>query len=734
ITAGCIQHLRFSTRISKQRDLFQKTMGRNLFPFLLMLSVIYPCAPKSRAAEKIRPDKNLNVLLVTLDTTRADRIGCYGYEQAETPNLDRLASEGVRFADAYCQVPLTLPSHSSILTGTYPIYHRVHNNGLYYLSPEFTSLAEVLKEKGFATAAFVSSFTVDSRFGVDQGFDVYDDDFLEGKGIKDFASERRAEKVFDSFSEWIDKNHDKKFFSWVHFYDPHMPYDPPSPFKEKFTKRLYDGEIAYMDYYIGRLRDLMQEKNILDKTLIVLAGDHGEALGEKSEVEHGLYIYDVTLRVPLIFFAPGHLPGGLVLDAKVRLIDIMPTICDMLKISIHEDVQGTTLLPYMRGSKKNDLASYIETYLPREFYGWSELVGLIDEEWKYIKAPRPELYNLKDDPREEHNLYTEQGGIVSKLEKKLANLIQTGSSMGNAQKRKLTKEEVERLRSLGYLAGEFEGDDSKKDLPDPKDKIDEYILFAQARRHTYEKNYEQAEKNYQELLRLNAGAAWGYVYSALLYQKMGRPDDALQILEKGRERLPDSVVILTRLSKIYLGNMKAEQAYQACQIVLRKDPRNFDALYTSGIALFNMNRWQEASDCFAKALAIEPETRDIGLRYAYCLAALARREEALDVYLQLKEKFPDDPIIFREIGILYDSLGNMEKALENLKRTVEIDPVPDAYFNYAVALEKSGRLKDAVRHLKYYLETTQEGNTERKLQAQRALAQWEARLLREQDH
>ncbi|MBM3284805.1 MAG: sulfatase, partial [Candidatus Aminicenantes bacterium] len=254
---------------------------------LLALRLLVPGA-------RIKKDSSLNVLLVTLDTTRADRLGCYGYEKAKTPNLDFLAAKGVRFQNAYCQVPLTTPSHCSILTGTYPLYHQVRNNGSYALSAEITTLAEVLKGRDFQTAAFVSSFTVDSRFGLDQGFDVYDDTFVAGQTFKALNSERKAEAVFAAFSRWVEKGIAQPFFCWVHFFDPHLPYDPPPPFNEEFADDLYDGEIAYMDYYLGKTVALLRERNLLSRTLVILAGDHGEAFGEKVEAGHGVFLYDET--------------------------------------------------------------------------------------------------------------------------------------------------------------------------------------------------------------------------------------------------------------------------------------------------------------------------------------------------------------------------------------------------------------------------------------------------------
>ncbi|MFC2158560.1 sulfatase, partial [Acidobacteriota bacterium] len=251
----------------------------------------------------ITRNSDINVLLITLDTTRADRLGCYGYSKAKTPFLDFLAQNGVRFSNAYCQVPLTLPSHCSILTGTYPTFHNVHNNGTYSLDPSHLTMTEVLQSKDFQTGAFLASFSVDSRFGLDQGFDLYDDNFQEGSPFKAVNSERTAEDVYSRFSAWLDEFHTQQFFSWVHFFDPHLPYRPPDSYAIDFSENPYDGEIAYMDSYIGAVIKKLRDKNILGKTLIIIAGDHGEGLGDKVETGHGIFLYDNVMRVPLIFYA-----------------------------------------------------------------------------------------------------------------------------------------------------------------------------------------------------------------------------------------------------------------------------------------------------------------------------------------------------------------------------------------------------------------------------------------------
>ena len=321
-----------------------------------------------------RPGKNkvelssassYNVLLITLDTTRADHLGCYGYPGAKTPSLDGLAREGTRFARVHCPAPVTLPSHISILSGLYPIAHGVRNNG-HHLQSGIKTLAGILKGRGYATAAFVSSFSVDSRFGIDRGFDVYDDSFQPQASLKSADAERRAAGTFDRFSRWLENNWSNRFFAWVHYYDPHLPYDPPPPYKEEFNDRPYDGEIAYMDNYVGAILDRLRTKGILEKTIIVVAGDHGEGLGDKVEIGHGIFLYEGTLRVPLIFHNLKILPRPRVDESEVRLVDVAPTILELVGLNDEAaGMQGQSLVPRLRGKAGKDLDSLIETFFPR---------------------------------------------------------------------------------------------------------------------------------------------------------------------------------------------------------------------------------------------------------------------------------------------------------------------------------------------------------------------------------
>ena len=684
--------------------------------------------PVFAAEIKVTKDSSLNILLFTLDTTRADRIGAYGYSQAKTPNLDALARQGVRFVRAYCPTPLTLPSHCTILTGTSPLFHKVRNNGFYYLSEESVTLAERLKEYGYKTAAVVASFNVDSRFGVAQGFDLFDDDFKADEMIKTFRSERRAEEVADSFIRWLDKNLNDKFFAWVHFYDPHSPYSPPPPYHKDFYQNPYDGEIAYMDFHLGRIIEYLKAKKILEKTLIVAVGDHGEALGEKEELDHGIFIYDPTMKVPLIFRAPNNFPQGVTVESTVRIMDLMPTILDLVKVPLNREIQGESLLPYIEGRKKGDLSSYIECLNSLETYGWSPLVGLVAKGWKYIQAPKPELYNLKNDPTEEKNLVDKEKNMLSEIKAELEQVIKKDSSSMQSPRRKLTLEEEERLRSLGYVGGEISAEYLQGELPDPKDRIKEFLILYQGMNYEWEGKLEEAEKKYREILGLQPHVAWRYLDLAIILSKRNKTEEAIEVLEKGLEIMPDSFVLLSRLAHFYMAAGRLKEAYETSQIVLEQDPKYLDALAIAGWVLDGQGMLEEAAAFLKRALEVEPENKLIRLKYAFIIAELGQPEEAVAIDEELKKQLPDDFRIYLDLGIIYSNMGRLDMAEENLRKALELNPSPDAHLNYAVILEKMGRLKEAVANLKQYLAKTKEGDTPRKRNAQKALEEWEKRI------
>lgn len=653
------------------------------------------------------PDASaFNILLITLDTTRADHLGSYGYPRAKTPSLDDLAREGIRFARAYCPAPVTLPSHISILSGLYPIAHGVRNNG-HHLRPGIRTLAEILKGRGYATAAFVSSFSVDSRFGIDRGFDVYDDTFQPQASLKSANAERPAEGTFDRFSRWLENGWSSQFFAWVHYYDPHLPYDPPPPYKEEFNDRPYDGEIAYMDNYVGAILDRLRTKGILEKTIIVVAGDHGEGLGDKVEVGHGIFLYEGTLRVPLIFYNLKILPRPRVDESEVRLVDVAPTILELVGLKDEAaGMQGQSLVPRLGGKAGKDLDSLIETFFPRESFGWSELVGIISGPWKYIQAPRPELYDLKNDPEEKQNLYDLEANQSAVLKAKLeSELLRLGSdSQASGEPETARADDLEKLRSLGYV--NFAPAKPGSVFPDPKDKIDLIRLIQQAQAYEIEQQYPEAERVYGQILKDIPDSPASYVNLAIVQAMQKKFDQAIGALNQGLARIPDSGILLAGLGHIYLASGRSREALESMEKVLASDPRNTDALTVCAGLLEQTGRAEEARVYYERALSVEPDSRYLRTNYAGNLASSGKFREAIKVYETLINDFPEEQAFYQFAGKAHSYLGEFDRAISLLEQAVSIRPTSVGYFNLAVAYEKSGDLQQAVEHFKLYLENS----------------------------
>jgi tetratricopeptide (TPR) repeat protein len=472
-----------------------------------------------------------------------------------------------------------------------------------------------------------------------------------------------------------------------------------------------------MDFYIGKIVEKLKEQNLLGTTLIVLAGDHGEAFGEKQEEGHGVFIYDSTMRVPLIFFAENNLPPGKLIEARVRLVDIMPSVLDMLNMPVPADIQGISLLPYIEGKKKQDLSSYIESYYPRENYGWSELVGLIDGDWKYIKAPQQELYNLDQDPQEENNLFQEERQVIQEKRDKLEEIIQNSASSLIAGKRDLTDEEKEKLRSLGYVS--TSESPLGGELPDPKDRIEELLLVQRAQEYEIEGKFQEAAAIYEKILSLRPDVATSYVNLALMKAQMMEFDETIRILEEGLEKMPESEVLLSRLGHTFMLLGRVKKALEAFDLILKNNPRYFDALLASAWMLDLIGQKEDAHGYYLEALKIEPENKFARKNFAMSLASTKNFNQAIEIYLGLKEDFPDDYEIHQDLGIAYGYVGDISRSIESLEKAVSLHPNPVAYYNLAVAKKKVGNLEEAARYLKLYLENP-EGESEESINSARA--------------
>ena len=409
-------------------------------------------------APKIR-----NVLLISIDTCRADYLSCYGDPRGTTPRLDALARESSVFSEAVANVPLTLPSHCTMMTGMLPPSHGVRYNIKYRLGASSLTLAEILKDKGYQTGAVIGAFVLDSRFGLNQGFDTYDDKLERNKAGAPEEDERPGGDVSRLAGEWLDKNHDKPFFLFLHYYDPHREYTPPEPYATRFKDDPYAGEIAYVDHCIGTVLDKLKELRLYDSSLIVVVGDHGEGLGEHNERDHGFLTYQSTLRVPLMIKRPGRKEGRWIRDQRVSVADVAPTILGCVGIPVPPRMQGRDLARSLEGrtpaASYEQRQLYFETLLPTQ-YECAPPVGLVSaatspgKGWKYIESLKPELYDLSKDPGEKTNLISTDPARAESLRNALAGIRKAITRpSGEETELKLDPQSIERLERLGYLAG-----------------------------------------------------------------------------------------------------------------------------------------------------------------------------------------------------------------------------------------------------------------------------------------
>ena len=440
------------------------------------------------------------IVLISLDTTRADHLGCYGYSRDTSPNLDALAAEGILFNHAVSPMPMTLPAHSTMMTGTNPYYHQVHDNIYSRLGPSSITLAEILKENGFVTGAIIGAFALDKRFGLDQGFDTYDDDIgteNQTSVFQPFSNERPAQEVTTRAQAWLAEHQAEKFFLFVHYYDPHAPYlwHKDTPFKYPFLCQsyndVYDSEIAYTDRWVGRFIDGLKQLGLYDSTLIIVVGDHGESPGDHQESVHGFFMYHSSIHVPLMIKLPGF-STALRVDEVAGLIDIVPTVCQLLGIDPPAQVEGQDLLA--NTPRDSDRALYCESLTPTT-YNSASLLGLVSSRYKYIHTTRPELYDLCLDPHETDNVLDEHPEIAARFEDRLLMMIGGESDRPSDDSTiPLDEEALARLRALGYVGGEVEKDyDITGAKDDPKDVIGFYERWQQIHLLVEAKQYAKAK-------------------------------------------------------------------------------------------------------------------------------------------------------------------------------------------------------------------------------------------------
>jgi len=647
---------------------------------LLLTASLLPWASTAFAVPVGAP----NVVVITIDTLRADHLGCYGYKQIRTPHIDALAADATRFERAYTAVPVTLPSHTVMFTGTYPMLSGMHDFAANKLNPTQPTLASVLKEHGYATAAVIGSAVLDSRFGLNRGFDFYYDHFdfnrLQESNLEEM--ERPGNLVADVTLDWLSKNYSKKFFLWMHLYDPHYPYRPPAPYSEKYKASPYDGEIAFADTQVGRLIRFLKSKDLYANTLIVLSGDHGESLGEHGEKTHGFFIYNATLHVPLIIHLPsGHPPGAAsrrIVPDLVSLADLMPTVLQALKVNVPSQVQGRNLLLLMKKVEPVEARSlYAETFLPRLHFNWSELRGAETANYHFIDAPKPELYDLAKDPGETQNLYPEKKAVAEEMRARLAAMIrQYSAGQELAEKTGLDPALMERLKSLGYAGFSGGGSPSITDraLPDPKDRVQVYELISGAIAQSQHGDYPDSTEKLNLALKTEPDSVPVRYLLGLNYYRMHDFSNAVAQLERVLQLSPEYALAAFQLGMAYARAGDFDHAIQALKRALELDATNFSAAYNLGIVYQQKQMVTEAMAAFRQSLGIAPDYPLAHRGLGEALLYQGQVDDALTELRRAVELSPLDPVNHAALAKALAAKGLDNEAQEEMRKAQQARP------------------------------------------------------------
>jgi len=610
------------------------------------------------------------VVLVTIDTLRADHLGCYGGTWIETPALDELAERGLRFETAISPTPLTLPSHASLMTALDPPRHGVRNNSTFHLDAGLPTLAERMRERGLATAAFVGAVVLDRQYGLDRGFDHYDDRMAPRRAAGEFGyAERTADRVVDSALAWLESGPDR-FFLWVHLYDPHASYRPPERFLAQLPSHPYAGEIAFADAELGRLVESIRARWDEGRTLFVVTSDHGESLGEHGEMTHSLTLYDPTQRVPLILSGPG-VPEGEVEERLARLTDVAPTILALAKAPPLPDPDGRDLRASPSGTPWEPPLAYLETLAPQLDLGWSPLLGIRSARFKYLRAPRPELYDLVEDPKETRNLVTERREVVEEMERSLSERLASARPVEPTLKPDAARRA--QLARLGYLTGEAAvtaAELGEGGGTDPKDGLAQVMML----------------------------------HTAVSLMAAGRPDEALAALETIDG---GGYVFDLHRSEAARRAKRAELAERFARAALAQAPAVAGVHVALGEALEDQGRFEEAAQCFEEAVRLDPASSDpiVGLgRIAEARGEVAQAARLFERAADSRSGSAE--ALWRLAALRIEEGGRVGDLLSRL--SAEEKDQPGAAIRLARAELKAGRRARALARLKRALQASPE--------------------------
>jgi arylsulfatase A-like enzyme/Tfp pilus assembly protein PilF len=656
-------------------------------------------------AEAIAPGalRGSNVLLVTIDTLRADRVGAYGSPLGLTPTLDRLSREGLKFDVVYAHVPLTLPSHTTIMTGVYPFTSGVRDNGSFRFDGARPTIASALRAAGYRTAAFVGAFPVDARFGLNAGFDVYDDNYgSRPAGGELSVLERPAEQVLAPAYDWIansanreprtanpePKNQNQNqnqnpnperrtpnpeprpWFAWVHLYDPHDPYEPPEPYRSRYAADPYAGEVAYADAALGGFLDRLRSAGALDRTLIVMAADHGESLGEHGERTHGLFAYNATLRVPLIVWAPPIVRPGVV-SAPARLVDVMPTLLDLVGVDAGRAVDGRSVRPGAQAPAA-DTGSYFEALNANLSRNWAPLTGIVQSGVKLIDLPVPELYDLGGDPSEQQNIYARRTDLAKPLEQRLDALTARAAKPAAAS---VDAETARRLQSLGYIvssaprpARTFTARDDPKNLIGLQNRLDAALDAL--------KRDDAATA--EQLLRSIVGERGDFTVAserlAFLYHETGQLPRAIVTLEAAAKASPGDAELLATLGEYLQQAGDLDRSAAVLETAIRVNAAAIDAHEKLGVTYTRMRRFGDAEREFRAVLASDPSSPTTYNNLGSMYLSANRNDAAIDALTRAIALDPRLANAHNGLGVAYARAHNLDKAAEEWREALRLRP------------------------------------------------------------
>ncbi|MGA7380494.1 MAG: sulfatase-like hydrolase/transferase [Terriglobales bacterium] len=640
------------------------SLRRSFLYVLLRVLFLMACSLASLAAPR-------NVVLITLDTTRADRMGFLGSKLGITPNLDALARQSVVFSRAYSQVPLTTPSHATMLTGTYPQFNLLQDMGS-PLAKDLPYLPDILRQHGYHTAAFVGSQILDPKSvaapGFDRGFEVYDAGFhSRAPGEDRYQSvERRATVVVAHAVAWLSRAQRAPFFLWVHLYDPHDPYDPPEPFKARYRTAPYDGEIAYADFAVGKLLAALRARGLYESTVIAVAADHGEAFGEHGEQTHGLFLYDETIHVPLLVKFAGGSPAARRVETRVGLVDLAPTILQAVGITPPTTMQGESLMELVKPNPKSggaDRPAYAETDYPYRAFGWSPLRAWRAGKYLYVSAPQRELYDQMLDPGAIRNLAGNSTAVADTMASQLEEFHRKTSTATPAQAG-ITPDQAEQLQALGYITSEFRksGASQMPTGPDPKGKVRIANLLHQGLLDMDDERYKDAIPQLQGVLKDQPNVGLANLELGRAWNGLGSYPEALPWLRKAVELMPESGRAHYELGVAMAETEDWAGAATQLEIAVAHAPDSDDMRFYLGMAYDKLGRTAEAAESLQQALHINPDHYRANLLLGRLLGMQNRPNEALP-YLQRAVKLqPKSPDAHKFLGNVYTELGQEEDA------------------------------------------------------------------------